>query len=58
MMIANGGKMGKYTEDKIRMDQIAEQIANREPVKEWVAIYWMSVAIGHILEWVVKHECK
>ena len=50
--------MGKYRTDKERMDQIAEKIANREPVKEWVAIYWMSVAIGHILEWVVKHEHK
>lgn len=50
--------MGKYTTDKLRMDQIAENIANQEPIKEWVAIYWMAVAIGHILEWVVKHEHK
>ena len=48
--------MGKYTEDKIRMDQIAEQIANREPVKEWVAIYRIAVAIGHLTEWVIRHE--
>lgn len=50
--------MKKYSTDKERMDQIAEKIANREPVKEWVAIYWMVVAIGHLLEWVVKNECK
>lgn len=46
--------MGKYTEDKERIDKITELIANQEPVKEWVCIYWMAVAIGHILEWMVK----
>ena len=48
--------MGKYSEDKKRMDQIAETIANKEPIKEWAAIYWLSVAVGHLLEWVIKHE--
>lgn len=48
--------MGKYTTDKERMDEIADKISNREPIKEWAAIYWMAVAIGHLLEWVVKHE--
>lgn len=48
--------MGKYSKDKERMDEIAERIANRQPIKEWTAIYWMAVAIGHLLEWVVKHE--
>ena len=47
--------MSKYTKDKERMDTIAEAIANRESLKEWVALYWMAVAIGHILEWIVKH---
>ena len=47
--------MSKYTKDKERMDYIAEAIANREPIKEWSALYWMAVAIGHLLEWVVKH---
>ena len=51
-------KMSKYTEDKERIDKITELIANQEPVKEWVCIYWMAVAIGHILEWVVKHNEK
>ncbi len=46
----------KYAEDKERMDYIADRIANREPIKEWVCIYWMAVAIGHLLEWVVRHE--
>ena len=46
--------MGKYTEDKKHMDEIAERIANRQPLKEWAAIYWLAVAVGHILEWVVK----
>lgn len=48
--------MGKYTTDKERIDEIADKIAKREPIKEWAAIYWMAVAIGHLLEWVVKHE--
>ena len=48
--------MNKYAVDKERMDEIAERIANRQPIKEWSAIYWIAVAIGHILEWVVKHE--
>ena len=54
--IADGEKlMSKYAEDKARVDHIAEQIANREPIKEWVALYWLAVAVGHLLEWVVKH---
>ena len=48
--------MNKYAVDKERMDEIAERIANRQPIKEWSAIYWIAVAIGHILEWIVKHE--
>ena len=53
--IADGGsRMSKYVEDKERIDKITELIANQEPVKEWVCIYWMAVAIGHLLEWVVK----
>ena len=44
----------KYRADKERIDKITELIANQEPVKEWVCIYWMAVAIGHLLEWVVK----
>ena len=46
--------MSKYTEDKERIDKITEIIANKEPMKEWVALYWIAVAIGHILEWMVK----
>lgn len=41
--------------DKEHMDEIAEKIANREPVKEWAVIYWMAVAIGHLIEWVVTN---
>lgn len=40
------------------MDKIAEIIANKEPMKEWVALYWMAVAIGHLLEWVVKRTSE
>jgi hypothetical protein len=47
--------MNKYEQDKKNMDYIADKIAHKEPLKEWVAFYWMAVAIGHILEWIVKH---
>lgn len=47
--------MSKYDNDKEHMDYIADRIAKREPIKEWVCMYWMAVAIGHILEWIVKH---
>lgn len=46
--------MSRYTEDKKRMDEIADKIARREPLKEWAALYWMAVAIGHILERMEK----
>ena len=49
-------RMSKYAEDKERVDKITELIANQKPVKEWVCIYWLAVAVGHLLEWVVKHE--
>ena len=48
--------MSKYVKDKERMDEIAERIASREPIKEWACLYWMAVAIGHLIEWVVKHD--
>ena len=48
--------MKKYSDDKKRMDEITEKIANREPLKEWAALYWMAVAIGHILEWIIRHD--
>ena len=47
--------MSKYIKDKERIDEITEIIANKEPMKEWVAMYWIAVAVGHILEWIVKH---
>jgi hypothetical protein len=57
--IADGGSlMNKYVKDKERMDEIAERIASREPIKEWACLYWMAVAIGHILEYITRktHE--
>jgi hypothetical protein len=50
--------MNRYVEDKERIDKITELIANQEPVKEWVCVYWMAVAIGHILEYITRktHE--
>lgn len=45
----------KYDVDKENVDYIADKIAKREPIKEWVCMYWLAVAVGHILEWIVKH---
>ena len=39
--------------DKERMDEIAERLSSNEPIKEWAILYWMAVAIGHLLEWAV-----
>jgi len=50
--------MSKYSKDKERMDEIAERIAYRQPLKEWACIYWMAVAIGHLLEWVVRRTSE
>lgn len=48
--------MGKYTEDKERMDKITERLSTRQDIWQDRYIYWIAVAIGHILEWVVRHE--
>lgn len=40
--------------DKERMDEIAERLSSNEPIKEWAILYWMAVAIGHLLEWAVR----
>lgn len=43
-------------EDAERMQQIATIISNQEPLKIWVVLYWHTVAIGHLLEWVVTRK--
>ena len=48
--------MSKYSRDKERMDEIAERLSQRQDIWQDRYIYWIAVAIGHILEWVVKHE--
>lgn len=53
-----GNRMTKEAliKDKERMDKYADKIARQEPVKEWMVIYALLVAVGHLLEWVAKHE--
>ena len=46
--------MSKYSKDKERMDIIAERLYQRQDIWQDRYIYWIAVAIGHILEWVVK----
>jgi hypothetical protein len=46
--------MNKYSKDKERMDEIAERLYQRQDIWQDRYIYWIAVAIGHILEWIVK----
>lgn len=48
--------MSKYSEDKKNMDEIADRLSTRQDIWQDRYIYWIAVAIGHILEWVVKNE--
>ena len=53
--IADGENlMSKYKEDKEHMDEIAYKLSERQDIWQDRYIYWMAVAIGHILEWIVK----
>ena len=57
MTIASGNRtMTKYEKDKERMDEIAERLSQRQDIWQDRYVYWIAVAIGHILEWMVKHE--
>lgn len=47
--------MNIYSKDKQRMDEIANKLSTRQDIWQDRYIYWMAVAIGHILEWTVKH---
>jgi hypothetical protein len=53
--ISPNNTMSKYRTDKERMDIIAERLVHRQDIWQDRYIYWMAVAIGHILEWIVKH---
>lgn len=46
--------MSKYTEDEERMDEIAERLSQRQDIWQDRYVYWIAVAIGHILEWMMK----
>lgn len=55
--IADGvNRMSKYSKDKERADEIAERLAERQDIWQDRYIYWLAVAVGHLLEWVVRHE--
>ena len=47
--------MNKYRADKEKMDIITERLVHRQDIWQDRYIYWIAVAIGHILEWIVKH---
>lgn len=48
--------LNKYERDKERMDEIAERLSERQDIWQDRYVYWIAVAVGHILEWVVRHE--
>ena len=48
--------MSKCAEDKEHMDEIASKLSKRQDIWQDRFIYWMAVAIGHILEWIVKKK--
>lgn len=47
--------MSKYRADKERMDIITERLVHRSDIWQDRYIYWIAVALGHILEWIVKN---
>ena len=48
--------MSVYTEDKKNMDEIADKLADRQDIWQDRYVYWMAVAIGHILEWIERRR--
>ena len=57
--IADGvNRMNKYTRDKERMDEIAERLSERQDIWQDRYVYWIAVALGHILEYITRktHE--
>ena len=54
--ISPNNTMSKYRTDKERMDIIAERLVHRQDIWQDRYIYWIAVTLGHILEWIIKHE--
>ena len=48
----------KYTEDAERMEQIAERLSRRSDIWQDRFLYWMAVAILHVLQWINKKESE
>ena len=49
-------RMNKYSKDKERMDEIAERLSQRQDIWQDRYIYWIAVALGHILEWIIRRQ--
>lgn len=43
-------------DDKERMDEIAEKLSRKTDARQDRYLYWMAVAIGHLLEWAVTRK--
>lgn len=48
--------MSKYNKDKERIDEIAERLSQRQDIWQDRYVYWIAVTLGHILEWIIRHE--
>lgn len=46
----------KWVDDAERMENIECKIQFREPIKEWACMYWLAVAVKHLIEWAIKQE--
>lgn len=55
-MIGDNAIMSKYTEGKKNMDEIADKLSERQDIWQDRFVYWMAVAIGHILEWIINRK--
>jgi hypothetical protein len=55
--IADGeNQMSKYSKDKEHMDEIAERLSEHQDIWQDRYIYWIAVALGHILEWITRRQ--
>lgn len=50
--------MKQLLKDKDRMEEIALRTVDRADIWQDRFIYWMAVALIHILDWIIRKENK
>ena len=48
----------KFTKDADNMLEVMDRTAGRADIWQDRCIYWMAVAIFHILEWIIRKDYK